>query len=200
MDKVLEHSFQLANVQKNLRRGLILLVFTGLSGFVHDALAQQRVLDVGLRAQKAVGMYYENGLILQYTDERLAAERLYLGLSYVSSRLGTAFNSNAIRQDQFLLSASYLFRPGHVLRPMLRANTGYFVADFESPLFDELPNTSLLLSSEAGICIDPAHPLKWMVSIGYNFISGNGVDGPGTLYPLFLQTSLSWDLFYYRRK
>jgi hypothetical protein len=70
-----------------------------------------RVLDVGLRLQKSVGLYYENGFTAQYTGEKLAKQRLYFGLSYITSRLGTAFGTNAIRQDNILLSASLLFWP-----------------------------------------------------------------------------------------
>lgn len=58
-----------------------------LSAISPQAFAQERVLDVGIRVQKTINLYYENGFTLQYTADQLASQRLYFGLSYVSSRL-----------------------------------------------------------------------------------------------------------------
>jgi hypothetical protein len=30
--------------------------------------------------------------------------------------------------------------------------------------------------------------------LGYNLFTGNGQDGAGTLYPMFIQTTVSWNL------
>ena len=171
------------------------LLMALLGGAYPKAEAQNRVLDVGIRVQKTVNLYYENGITLQYSDDALVSERLYFGLSYVSSRLGSAMGSNAIKQDNFLLSASYLLRPGRLLRPLFSLHTGYFRASIGEPIFENIPNSSLLLSPGAGISLDPENPFKLSASLGYNLITGDGTKGPGTLYPVFLQTSLSRDIF-----
>lgn len=176
---------------------MLMAWLVSLSATGQSLMAQHRVLDVGIRIQKSIGLYYENGFMLQYSSDALAAEKLYFGLSFVSSRLGTALGTNAIKQDSYLLSTSYFFRPARLIRPLVRLNIGYFSADLEEAVFAPLPHASLLLSSEGGICIEPALPLKLTASLGYNLISGDGVNGPGTLYPLFIQTSLSWNIFYY---
>jgi hypothetical protein len=152
------------------------------------------VLDVGVRLQKSVNLYAENGITAQYTHPKLASKRLYFGLSYVTSRLGTALGSNAIKQDNFLASASWHFRPNWLVRPVAKINVGYFAADYGSSLFDALPKTSLLASPEFGLCYCPNFPLKINASIGYNLITGDGLTGPGTLYPVFLQTSVTWNI------
>jgi hypothetical protein len=77
---------------------------------------------------------------------------------------------------------------------MVRANIGYFSAQYGSPLFDDLPRTSLLASPELGLCYCSNFPLKISGSIGYNLFTGNGVTGPGTLYPVFVQTSITWNV------
>jgi hypothetical protein len=153
-----------------------------------------QVLDVGIRMQKSVGLYYENGITAQYTGEKLARQRLYFGLSYVTSRLGTAIGTNAIRQDNILASATFLFWPKSLIRPLVRGNVGYFMAHLGDNMFDDLPDRSLLASGEAGLCVCPDFPLKLYTSIGYNLITGNGVKGPGTLYPVFIQTSITWNI------
>jgi hypothetical protein len=149
---------------------------------------------VGLRFQKSVGLYYENGITAQYTGGKLARQRLYFGLGYVTSRLGTALGTHAIRQDNILTSASFLFWPKSLIRPLVRGNLGYFTAHLGDSKFDDLPNRSLLASGEGGLCLCPDFPLKLYTSIGYNFITGNGLKGPGTLYPVFIQTSITWNV------
>ena len=160
---------------------------------LNGALAQQ--LDVGIRLQKSIGLYTENGLTAQYSHPKLVAGRLGIGLSYVTSRLGTALNSNAIKQDNVLATAAYYFRPKWLIQPVVKANVGYFMADYGSDLFNILPRTSLLASPELGLCYCPDFPLKVAGSIGYNLLSGNGVSRPGTLFPVFVQTSITWTIF-----
>ena len=168
----------------------ILLSLTfGTTGF-----SQERELDIGVRFQKSINLYYENGLTVQYSDERLLSKRLFLGLSYVSSRFGTAMGTNAIKQDNYFISGTYMFRPQRSLQPFIRLNTGYFTANYEDPDFEVLPNNSFLISPETGLSYRFSFPLKVGVSFGYNLITGDGMEGPGTLYPLFVQTSITWNM------
>ena len=167
----------------------VMFFFFGATGY-----SQDRELDIGLRFQKSINLYYENGITLQYTDERLLSQRLFIGLSYVSSRFGTAMGTNAIKQDNFFISGTYMFRPERLLQPFIRLNTGYFTANYEDPVFDVLPQNSVLISPETGLSYRFGFPLKIGVSLGYNLITGDGRDGPGTLYPLFIQTSITWNI------
>ncbi|GAB3499808.1 hypothetical protein GCM10027341_23870 [Spirosoma knui] len=165
-----------------------------LALLIPDTLFGQRQLDVGIRLQKSIGLYTENGLTAQYTRPNWSNSRLYVGASYVTSRLGTALGSNAIKQDNITLFAAYYFRPQWLIQPLVKANIGYFRADYGLPLFDDLPRSSPLASPEIGLCFCPRMPLKVSGSIGYNLLTGNGVSGPGTLYPVFVQTSITWNL------
>jgi hypothetical protein len=169
--------------------------------FCRSAFSQSRgpatnkpVFDVGIRLQKSIDLYAENGITVQYTHPKLANNRLYVGASYVTSRLGTALASNAIKQDNIVLFTGYYFRPNWTIQPFVKANVGYFKADYGLDLFNDLPQRSLLASPEIGLCYCPAFPLKISGSIGYNLLTGNGVLGPGTLYPVFVQTSITWNI------
>lgn len=169
--------------------------FLPASGQNRSAQPLGAVLDVGIRLQKSIGLYAENGVTVQYTNPKLASNRLYVGVSYVTSRLGTALvSSNAIKQDNVLLSASYYFRPTRLIRPVIKANAGYFAANYGSEIFNDLPKTSLLASPEFGLSYCPNFPLKINASFGVNLFTGNGVTGPGTLYPVFVQTSITWNV------
>jgi hypothetical protein len=157
---------------------------------VSPTFAQDKFLLTGIRLQKTHNLYYENGVTFDYTQQKYLNTKIYIGFSYVTSRLGTALNSNAIKQDNYLIQVGYHFRKDKIICPVLQLNTGYFYADYGSPIFDVLPHSSMLLSFEPGIFLNFKYPVKSKLSLGYNFITGNGTSGPGTLFPLFFQCSI----------
>lgn len=150
---------------------------------------------VGLRLQKTQKLYWENGLTLDFTSPKIANNRVHFGFSYVSSRLGSAMGTNAIKQDNFLINFGYHFRHQKKMQPFIRANTGYFYADYESDIFDVLPNSALLLSLDTGVSYKFNAPVTLNFSVGYNLNAGTGAAGPGTLYPVFYQLSVFYTLF-----
>lgn len=156
--------------------------------------AQDRIVDVGIRLQQTINLYNENGFAVAMSPAKKRHDKLYLGFSYVTSRLGSAFNSNAIKQDNLLLSAAWLLRRNHIVRPFGRLNAGFFNASYGSKLFDDLPHTSPLLSPEIGISFESKLPLKLSTSFGYNLITGDGTSGPGTLFPAYYQVTFSWNV------
>jgi hypothetical protein len=101
--------------------------------------------------------------------------------------------SNAIKQDNFLSSATYLFRSKKSLKTFVKGNLGYFNADYESDIFKNLTHSSAIVSTEAGLSYTFKNPLKVNLSIGYNLITGDGESGAGTLFPVFYQTSITYN-------
>jgi hypothetical protein len=177
---------------KYIHRCFAVLVGCLLLQSPSESLAQESTLDVGVRIQKSASFYFENGVSVRYSDGRLFTDKLFLGISIVSSRLGSALSSNAINQDTFLLSAAWYWRQSKSVRPFGQFNTGYFRADYEEEVFDVLPNTTLIISPEIGIGYETKSPLKLALSAGYNFTAGDGISGPGTLYPFFMQMTATW--------
>jgi hypothetical protein len=151
-------------------------------------------LKGGVRIQKAQKLYWENGFAFDFSCSRLAAKRIHVGFSYVTTRLGSAMGTNAIIQDNFLISPGYYFRPQKQLQPFTRLNLGYFQADYEDAIFDALPNKALLLSVDAGLSYEFKASITISLSAGYNLNSGTGSVGPGTLYPVFYQMSIYYTL------
>jgi hypothetical protein len=146
----------------------------------------------GIRIQKTHNLYFENGLTLDYTNSKLWDRRIHFGFNYFTSRWGTAFHSNALKQDNYLGTIQFNFRREKLLCPFVRLNVGYFFANLESPIFSDLPHTSALLSMEGGILFNLKIPIQPAISFGYNFITGDGLSGPGTLFPLFYQLSINY--------
>ena len=149
---------------------------------------------LGLKMQKVPNLYYENGLVMDYSSDNMMNSKLHLSAGFVSSRLGSAMGSNALKQEEYLLSAGLLFRQGKMLNPLLKLNTGLFMLDTEFEIFSDLPDRSMLLSLEFGLGIDLNGPFDVSTSVGYNLISGNGLEGPGTLYPIFLNLTANYTL------
>jgi hypothetical protein len=151
-------------------------------------------LKGGVRIQKTQKLYWENGFAVDFASPKIADSRVHFGMSYVTTRLGSAMGSNAIKQDNFLLSLGYHFRHQKKLQPFTRLNMGYFHADYEFAIFDVLPNTAFLFSIDAGLSYEFEVPFTINLSTGYNFNTGSGSAGPGTLYPIFYQMSIYYSL------
>lgn len=153
--------------------------------------ANQEQISLGFRFQYSINMYTENGITLEFTPKNLLNDQLSFGASYISTRFGSAFNSNAIIQDNMLLHSTYVFSSSS-LSPLVRLNAGYCFADYESSLFDEIDSSMPLLSLEAGARYVFDIPLVVQASLGYNLITSDGSSGIGTVYPLFIQCTLLW--------
>jgi hypothetical protein len=151
-------------------------------------------LKGGIRIQKTQKLYWENGFAFDFASPKIADNRIHFGVSYVTTRLGSAISSNAIKQDNYLFSAGYHFRHQKQFQPFTRLNTGYFHADYEEAVFDVLPNNAFLFSVDAGLSWEFKIPVTVSLSAGYNLNSGSGVSGPGTLYPVFYQMSIYYTI------
>ncbi len=154
-------------------------------------------LGVGLRLQKTEQLYWENGFTADYTSDFLLHKKIHLKMSYVTSRIGSAFMTNAVRQDNIIIGADWRFRSTKNLQIFAGLNTGFFNADMEQlSQFKDLPHSSLLLQLETGLFYKFKFPLVTSLSIGYNAVSGDGLTIPGTLFPVYYQLSV----FYYINK
>jgi hypothetical protein len=154
-------------------------------------------LDVGIRIQKTHGMYWENGITAQYTIEKFKPDNFYIGLSYVSSRLGTAMSSNALKQDNYIFNTGWNF--GKEVKPLrfhARLNFGYFHAEQVSDIFKDVPNTAFLFSPEIGLKYTFSQlPLTLNLGSGYYLFTGEGGDSPGTLQPLYYHLDVTYQIF-----
>jgi len=187
-------------IKKLLLILLMLFFYAGLQAQSDTTKVERlRIIKGGIRIQKTQKLYWENGFTFDMTCSRLWDYRIHFGLSYVSSRLGSAIGTNAIKQDDYIFSAAYHFRALKQLQPILRMNMGYFYADYEDPIFDVLPNTAFIFGFEAGLAYQFDFPLTISLNAGYTLTSGNGTSGPGTLYPIFYQMSAYYTILDQRK-
>jgi len=142
-------------------------------------------IKLGLIFQKTQNLYYENGVGADYSSNFLLKKQIHLKASYLSSRLGSALGTNAIKQDNIIVGADWRFRQNKDLQILAGINTGVLFVDYENSIFDVLPKSTILLSVETGLVYNFKFPISISLTAGYNLKSGNGIDIPGTLFPVF---------------
>lgn len=141
-------------------------------------------------------MYWENGIAVQYSFAKFKPAQFFIGFDYVTSRLGSAYNSNAIKQDNYIFSASWLFNKSKTYHFVSRINAGYFYSDLEEDIFDEIPNTAFLFSPEIGFTYSPKKvPISLNIGTGYYIITEKEGYSPGTLQPLYFHFDIYYTLF-----
>jgi hypothetical protein len=150
-------------------------------------------IGVGARIQKTEQLYWENGVGIDFTSNFLLQKKIHIKMSYASSRIGSAYKTNAIQQDNYVIGADWRFRSNKNFQIFAGVNTGFFHADMENIQFFTLPHNSMLFSLETGMFYKFKFPLATSLSLGYNLINGDGIKTPGTLFPVFYQMSI----FYY---
>lgn len=169
---------------------LFLFLFISVQAF-------SQALHIGIRFQKTQNMYWENGIAIQYTFKGMNPDKWIFGFDYVTSRLGSAINSNALKQDNFFVSAAYNF--GNQQKPVkffLRANTGLFVVDYEYEIFKDIPNKALLLGIEPSVCyIFKEAPIKMNFGLNINFATTKQGYNPGTLQTFMYHLDFFYTVF-----
>lgn len=164
--------------------------------FLGGITLQAQHLNVGVKAQKTQLMYWENGISARYSFASFKPDQFQVGLDYITSRLGTAFQSNALKQDSYIASATWYFIKEKAFHFFTKFNMGYFHVNLEEDFFDELPNTAFLLSPEVGFSYDFKNlPIAINLGSGYNIGLVEESKSPGTLQPLFYNLTVYYKLF-----
>lgn len=148
---------------------------------------QNHSIHAGVLVQKSIGMYTDVGLYGEY--EPNIALPVAVGFTYVSSRFGSALNSNALKQDCFFVNGTYYFFREKIITMYSGVNVGLMTIDYGSELFDMLPQNAMLASVEFGTRYFYKDIFTVSASFGYNAITGNGVKGIGSVMPIFWQVS-----------
>ena len=164
---------------------LFFLILFGAAGI------KAQDFKIGIKFQKTHSLYWENGVSAQYSFVKIRPGQLYVGLDILSSRLGSALGSNALKQNTYLGSLSYYFRKNKAFKIITKVNAGFFKVDLGNELFNELPDTALLLSPELGLVYDFKHKLLSLnLGAGLNVNTKTEGESPGTLQPLFYNLTM----------
>ena len=148
--------------------------------------------DVGPRVERTWELYWENGAEVECSLANVFGGHLGLGASVTSTRIGSAWNPNALRQEQYLVNSAWNFRLQKRVRPYVNLSAGWFWLDVGPAIFDVIPHSSPLLVLGSGARVGIWGPISWNAGFGYHLITGDGKSGPGSIYPLFLHTSVQW--------
>jgi hypothetical protein len=150
-------------------------------------------LEIGIRAQKFTGFYWENGMSVEYKPSTFLKSRLSFGANVRSSIFGTAMIYNAIPTLAIEFSTLYYWRKKGDFQPFARLNVGVAKA-FYSSTYANLTDRAPLVSTEFGFSYQLSTKFRTTSTFGINAISGNGTKGLGTVYPVYGQVSLFYTL------
>jgi hypothetical protein len=143
-----------------------------------------------------VGLKFENnydfqvGLKAAFADKRILNEHPRLSLSYTTSRLATAFGSNALEKDIYLLGLGWYFRPSRMIDPYIIVATGFTHYDREDDeMFALLDNNAGILSVDLGLELGIFGGLvrPWF-EFGYSIFQSS------TVYPIVFSFGLDYDI------
>lgn len=174
---------------------LFFITFSNSFGVIIPLKEKPFKFFVGLNFKKYNSFYWENGFQANYYNKNL---HLTLGANFETTLLGSAMNSNALKQYNFsiFIDREFELLPRTVIKP--RLNLGYFYADYESNIFNKLNNSTITISPELVLQITPlalfSKELKLEFSSGYNIIHGDGTNGLGTLYPLYFRINILYQI------
>ncbi len=171
------------------------IILLGLFLVVASSIKAQKLADFKLGAviQKTQSFYWENGLGVEYHSDALLNNHLHLQMTFLTSRLGTALiYENAITQDQVNIGADWHFGVQKPLQFFAGLQSGYFKANYEHPMFDVIPQTSLLMAAHVGLSYD-IKPITVKAKMGYHLISGDGSTVPGSLFPVYYQLAVFYN-------
>jgi len=141
---------------------------------------------VGPAMRKYVGFYWLNGVSAEWQPKSFRKYKCFLGATLVHSNLGTNLFSKAIPTFNFEISAIRKFTLAKNLSTRIAVNGGYAHANYGNPTFDKIANQAPLVGLDVGV--DNQHQ-QWLMAatLGYQGISGTGVKGLATVYPVYLQ-------------
>jgi len=177
-----------------MQRRVGIMSVLGLVLMAQSLLAVQPVIAPSVLVRKTQALYLENGVGVDFSHSALLNGRLHFNAGYLSSRLGSAIGSNALKQDYFLLGADWRTPLWQKLDWVVGVGTGVFMVDYEDEVFAALPAVSALMAVETGFAYQ-AGPVGLKLVLGYNLISGNGADVPGSLFPVYYQLNVALPLF-----
>ena len=117
-----------------------------------------------------------------YSNDQMFHHKLELDFAYLTSRPETAFR-NVLKQDWFILSPTWRFRPQRFFDPIAQLNLGYQRYDLESNIFTGyLNNHTWVYGAKAGFDLSFGKARRY--SLNYRLGFQQSSEQSSYVYPL----------------
>jgi hypothetical protein len=146
--------------------------------------------SAGLSFKKFAGFYSMGGVCAEVSGARMGKGQLFLGLNVTSSSLGSAFLNNGIPVIASEVYGRWAFLKQKRVQPFVMLNVGCAKAFPGSDKYNSITTSALLVSPEAGVACRISSHISAQGGLGYHLTSGNGLKGPGFIYPVCFQLRL----------
>ncbi len=170
-------------------RASLSLIIGLITALASASLAGPGYFSLGLKFQNGYQLYYENGFELGYTHDMLLSRRLQVKVDYVTTRLGSALNKEALNQHYLTGALSFNFRPQKRVDPYIKLNYGQYWFETEHEMFSYMDNTSVILAPVFGVNFNMLKYGSFYMDMGYNIYTA------ATLYPLFFSVGINVNIF-----
>jgi hypothetical protein len=149
--------------------------------------AQHPLIVIGTFAESNYSV--QPGVQLGYSTPGLLGGAARVTASASTTRLATAFGSNALAEDRVQLSAAWLFRRGSRITPYVALSGGFTRFDRDDgEIFALLDNRAPLLSVLFGAETRARGPLRLHAHAGYSALHSS------TVYPFVAAVGMSLDV------
>jgi hypothetical protein len=173
----------------------LLLLLIAIQIYGQDTVYKS--LEIGLRTKKYAGFYWENGITAEFYSAKITGKiPLTAGFNLTFTKLGSAFQSNALSMTNADVYFAYYFNKHKHLIPTTRLNIGYVHTNLGEYFSNhDFHNNAMVLGLEAGISYLLPYNLNVLVTGGMNFFVANENKNLGSsIYPVFGQISLLYTL------
>jgi hypothetical protein len=153
----------------------------------HSSMALEHLnIPVGIQMQANSDLQW--GLTAGLSTDLLLKGHPYTAVSYTTNRIGAVF-SNTVKQDNYLFTLGWMFRPKKMIDPFINIDAGLAHFDYEFEEFKALQTNSPILDLRFGLegafLHKTIHP--WC-NFGVSFISSS------TVYPLVMAVGVNYDI------
>lgn len=163
------------------------LLMTGIFT-VRPGVASDWSVPVGLGFEH--NLYTQFGISASVSHKKILNGHPQATLFATTSRLGVIAGKNVLKNENWLLTAAWHFRPGTYVDPFAGIDIGVTHFDRENEkLFKRLPNTAPLFNVRAGIAAT-----VWGDRLRPLLDGGFAIVQPSTVFPLFFGVKLSYDV------
>lgn len=145
-------------------------------------------LNIPVGIQMQANSDFQWGLTAGVSSDLFLKGHPYAAVSYTTNRIEAAF-SYAVKQDNYLFTLGWMFRPEKMLDPFINIDAGLAHFDYEFDAFKSLKNNSPILDLRFGLegafLHKTIHP--WC-NFGISFIPSS------TVYPLVMAVGVNYDI------
>jgi len=171
-----------------MNKKCVLLYISVMMSLLYQNSTALEHLNIPVGIQMQANSDLQWGLTAGLSSDLILKGHPYFTVSYTSNRIGARFPYE-VKQDNYLFTLGWMFRPGKLIDPFINIDVGlaHFDSEFEEfkLLKTNSPILDLRFGLEGALLRKAIHP--WC-NFGISFITSS------TVYPLVMAAGVNYDI------